>query len=51
MKFCPNCGKNIEKGQKFCPECGEKITQNVEEKKIDKNDVEKNKDINHHLHS
>ena len=24
-KFCPNCGKKVEKGNKFCPECGNKL--------------------------
>lgn len=27
MKFCPECGSNVE-GMKFCPECGQKIKQN-----------------------
>jgi tetratricopeptide (TPR) repeat protein len=32
MKFCPNCGTNLEsKVMKFCPECGEKLTRNDDE--------------------
>lgn len=27
MKFCPECGNNIE-GMKFCPECGFKVASN-----------------------
>src|SRR5690625_2640898 len=28
MKFCPECGNNVE-GQKFCSECGFKIEENT----------------------
>jgi len=31
MKFCPECGKKINKAVKFCPECGENIGVNKEE--------------------
>ena len=42
MKYCPNCGEKITKGQKFCPECGEKLSQTiVEEKNIDNSDKQK----------
>ena len=42
MRYCPNCGGKITKGQKFCPECGEKLSQTiVEEKNIDNSDKQK----------
>lgn len=29
MKFCPECGSNVE-SMKFCPECGKKVNQDNE---------------------
>ncbi|ARN89368.1 zinc-ribbon domain-containing protein [Levilactobacillus brevis] len=26
MKFCPNCGHQLEEGAKFCPVCGAQLT-------------------------
>jgi Predicted membrane protein len=26
MKFCPNCGHELEEGAKFCPSCGAQLT-------------------------
>lgn len=26
MKFCPNCGHQLEEGAKFCPACGAQLT-------------------------
>ena len=37
--FCPNCGKNVEDGQKFCPYCGSPMlagrSSNIESNSID----------------
>jgi len=37
MKYCPNCGKEIEEGSKFCKYCGAKVGEGeieVKEKEI-----------------
>lgn len=46
MKFCPECGNNVE-GQKFCSECGFKIEKNTENvtDEVKKQPVEKNIDL------
>ena len=31
MKYCGNCGKEIEEGTVFCPECGKKVELPKEE--------------------
>ena len=30
MKFCFNCGAQLEEGVKFCPECGKDLTASNE---------------------
>lgn len=46
MKFCPECGNNVE-GQKFCSECGFKIEENTVSvtDEVKKQPVEKNIDL------
>lgn len=40
MKFCPNCGHQLEKGAKFCPACGAQLTTESSDQASEKAPVE-----------